>query len=258
MTSIDSENVRADWDPLMKPKIMMSVHTVRSMAFWFFLGTGTCTGSGTRGSTFSPSRPSPGTTPSSNLTLFLDGELGVNAAPGPAGVKSEGALRLRFAGDGSLAGCGRDSGREGANVGEVGGDASRGCAGAVAAGAGAAEVAAAGAEVDAGWGTSGASFTGSGCASATAGGSALSPFVPFARAAAAALARARFLADLDSGAAGPLDAGASGSGSGLLSARLRVERTLQCPTLRRRRARARRARQTCCVGRRRSWRGWPR
>lgn len=97
----------------MNPKIIMNVHTVRSIIFWFFL----------TGIVRSPSFPSPGATPSSNLTPFLTGEVGAPVGvPGPEGVKSWGALRLRFEGRSFAAGAGRDDGKDGENELEDGGD----------------------------------------------------------------------------------------------------------------------------------------
>lgn len=92
------------WDVLMKPPIMMNVQMVRSTALRF-LGAGIV---------FSPC-PSPGATPSSNLTLFLLGLVGVGRLLGPDGAKSLGVLRLRLAGRVFALGVGR-SGRSGLNV----------------------------------------------------------------------------------------------------------------------------------------------
>jgi hypothetical protein len=68
---------------LMKPPIMMNVQTVLSMTFLSFLG-----GAGLATIVFSPSLPSPGAKPSSNLTASLPGLEGVSDSLGPEGVKS--------------------------------------------------------------------------------------------------------------------------------------------------------------------------
>ena len=81
----------------MKPPIMIKVHTVLSMAFLFFAATnGCCVFFGVM--VLSPACPSPGETPSSNLTLLLFGLEGV-LTPGPDGVKSLGVLRFRLEGN---------------------------------------------------------------------------------------------------------------------------------------------------------------
>ena len=99
----------------MNPKIMMNVQTVLSMTFWFFL----------TGMIFSPSFPSPGAIPSSNLTPFFGLAGAPEGVPGPDGVKSWGCLRFRFAGSCLDEADGRDDGREGEKDDEAGGDVPR-------------------------------------------------------------------------------------------------------------------------------------
>ena len=94
---------------VMNPPIMMNVHIVRSTAFLFLATTAGA------GMIFSPCLPSPGAMPSSNLTLFLLGLVGVGTSLGPEGEKSLGVLRLRLEGRTEALGVGRE-GRSGANA----------------------------------------------------------------------------------------------------------------------------------------------
>lgn len=116
---------------------MMNVHTVRSTMFWFFLGTTACTAAFVTGIVFSPSAPSPGLTPSSNLTLILLGLDAEGVSRGPAGVKSCGVLRFRFAESAVELGSGRLSGSCGLKE-DCGGEWGTGSFSSILAGVGAA------------------------------------------------------------------------------------------------------------------------